>query len=154
MEELDVKTSVSSFKLPYFFRSSFSLFIQMLHVHEFMFKKYWSVTNYNWKCTCTLYGALGGCGSCRRVRWEGVSFRVYAHSRKKVEELTVWSWIIIMASLSSSRVALVTGANQGIGLEIVRQLSKKFDGVVLLAGKQNHQWWCIGGCKNLALVRA
>ena len=29
----------------------------------------------------------------------------------------------------------MTGANQGIGLEIVRQLSKKFDGVVLLAGK-------------------
>ncbi len=48
-----------------------------------------------------------------------------------------------MASLSSSRIALVTGANQGIGLEIVRQLSKKFDGVVLLAGTSDAVQNCL-----------
>ncbi|XP_064399511.1 carbonyl reductase [NADPH] 3-like isoform X2 [Halichondria panicea] len=34
-----------------------------------------------------------------------------------------------------ARVALVTGANQGIGLEIVRQLCRKFEGTVLLAAR-------------------
>ena len=29
----------------------------------------------------------------------------------------------------------MTGANQGIGLEIVRQLCKKFDGKVVLSGE-------------------
>lgn len=37
----------------------------------------------------------------------------------------------------------VTGANQGIGLEIVRQLCKKFEGKVLLSGTWlNHRFDC------------
>lgn len=35
----------------------------------------------------------------------------------------------------AQRVALVTGANQGIGLEVVRQLCKKFEGRVILSAR-------------------
>ena len=72
---------------------------------------------------------MGGV-TCGRLLERVIVSRVanYTHNRKVNT---------IMASLSSSRVALVTGANQGIGLEIVRQLSKKFDGVILLSGMQN-----------------
>lgn len=34
--------------------------------------------------------------------------------------------------MSNTKVAIVTGANKGIGLEITRMIAKKFDGVVYL----------------------
>ena len=33
-----------------------------------------------------------------------------------------------------SRVAAVTGANKGIGFEIVKGLAKRFDGIIYLTG--------------------
>ena len=37
-------------------------------------------------------------------------------------------------TMDQIRVAIVTGSNKGIGLEIVKGLCKKFDGIVYLTG--------------------
>ena len=34
-----------------------------------------------------------------------------------------------------SKVAIVTGANKGVGFEITKTIAKNFDGVVYLTGK-------------------
>jgi NAD(P)-dependent dehydrogenase (short-subunit alcohol dehydrogenase family) len=36
--------------------------------------------------------------------------------------------------MAQERVAVVTGANKGIGYSIVKELSKKFDGLIYLTG--------------------
>ncbi len=36
--------------------------------------------------------------------------------------------------MSKDRVCVVTGANKGVGYAIVKELSKKFDGLIYLTG--------------------
>ena len=37
---------------------------------------------------------------------------------------------------NNKRIAIVTGANKGIGYAIVKRLCKDFDGIVYLTGKE------------------
>ena len=42
--------------------------------------------------------------------------------------------IIKLKTMSKDRVCVVTGANKGVGYAIVKELSKKFDGLIYLTG--------------------
>ena len=43
--------------------------------------------------------------------------------------------------MAQERVAVVTGANKGIGYSIVKELSNKFDGLIYLTGIRVIFWY-------------
>ena len=43
-----------------------------------------------------------------------------------------------MQHLNKTKIAVVTGANKGIGFAIVKNLAPKFDGIVYLTGILNY----------------
>lgn len=50
--------------------------------------------------------------------------------------------------MSLTKIAVVTGGNKGIGLEIVKGLAKKFNGVVYLTGLFRFRNFIINWCHS------